>query len=82
MNKHDRDNLSFIMSLRTPEAWEAWAATLSEDDMLYALELVKTAQAECEVKLMEMDEAEEADEDLDCTQALEIINRVKKGVSK
>lgn len=82
MNEYDRDNLNFIMSLKTQAEWEAWAETLDEGDMLYALELVKTAQSECEVRSMEIDEAEQDDEGLDCTEALEIINRVKKGVSK
>jgi hypothetical protein len=82
MNKHDRDNLHFLMSLKSQEDWVIWAKECTNDDFLYALELIKTAQAECDVRDMEIDEAEQDEEGLDCTEALEIINRVKKGASK
>ena len=78
MNKHDRDNLHFIMSLKKHEDWLQWAESCSEDDFKYALELLKVAQTECDVKNMELDEVDQDHEGLDCTEALEIINRVKK----
>lgn len=45
MNKHDRDNYLFIMSL-TPQQFEEWYATISDDDAEYALELIRTARLE------------------------------------
>lgn len=78
MNEHDRQNLEFLMSLRTAKDWAAWAENCDDDDMQYALDLVKTAKAEADVKLMEMDEAEQDEDGLDCTLANEFINRVKK----
>lgn len=45
MNKHDRDNLAFLMVL-TPEAVAAWYESVSADDHAYALELLHTAQIE------------------------------------
>jgi hypothetical protein len=79
MNDYDRNNLNFILTLNNPEDWEAWAETLSEDDLRYALGLVKTAQAESLVQMLDLQEAmENESNDLDCTQALEFINRVKK----
>jgi uncharacterized protein YihD (DUF1040 family) len=82
MNDHDRNNLNFIMSLKTEAQWLEWVAELTEDDMRYALEIIKTAQSEADVRSMEIDEEDQDEEGLDCTQALEIINRVKKGASK
>lgn len=82
MNNHDRENFEFLMSLKTQEDWMAWAKDCTEDDFVYAIELIRTAQAECEVREMELDEADQDEEGLDCTQAMEIINRVKKGASK
>jgi methionyl-tRNA formyltransferase len=41
-----------------------------------------TAKAQNEEQVSFMDFLDQETENLDCTQALEIINRVKKGVSK
>jgi hypothetical protein len=78
MNEYDRNNLHFILSLKDPAEWEAWAETLSEDDLRYALELIKIAQAESLVQMMELQEAMQAEDGLDCTEAMSFINRVKK----
>lgn len=45
MNDWDKNNLQFILSL-DEEGFEDWYATLSTDDMDYALELLKTARTE------------------------------------
>lgn len=45
MNKHDRENYEYIMSL-TPQEFESWYATISDDDAEYALELIKMARTE------------------------------------
>ena len=78
MNEHDRANLEFLLSLRNKKDLEDWARHCTEDDMIYAEELLKAAKTELEVRNMELDEAEQDEEGLDCSLALEIINRVKK----
>ena len=78
MNEYDRNNLNFILTLNTQEDWENWAESLSEDDLRYALELVKTAQAESVVQMLELQEAMQAEDGLDCSEAMSFINRVKK----
>lgn len=45
MNRHDQDNLNFIMSL-DDEQFEAWASDATEDDIQYALEILQTARVE------------------------------------
>jgi len=45
MNKHDRDNYLFIMSL-SPQQFENWYATISDDDAQYAIELIRMARTE------------------------------------
>lgn len=41
MNDHDKANFDFIMSL-SEEAFDRWLDSLSEDDVEYALELIRT----------------------------------------
>ena len=45
MNRHDQDNLNYIMSL-DDEQFEAWADEATEDDIQYALEILQTARVE------------------------------------
>lgn len=45
MNKHDRDNLDYILSLDA-EAFDAWMTALSEDDVQYAIELIQAKRLE------------------------------------
>jgi len=46
MNEWDRDNLNFIMSCSDKE-FKAWFDQATEDDISYALELIK--QSRCEL---------------------------------
>ena len=72
MNDHDRNNLNFILSLQTREHFDQWAQTLSEDDMDYAIELLKLGRSEVMVKALELyDEVE------DTTQANNILKKFK-----
>ena len=80
MNEHDRQNLEFIMSLQSHEDWVNWAQNCSEEDFLYALEIVKTAQSEAEIRAMEMDEEDQDEDGLDCSEAMCIIQRIKSGI--
>lgn len=45
MNKHDKDNYLFIMSL-TPDQFEEWYNAITPDDVDYAMELIKMARLE------------------------------------
>lgn len=56
MNKRDRDNLNFILTA-DKKTLDKWWDGLSEDDMAYALELIRTARTETEIQLMEYNEA-------------------------
>ena len=74
MNEWDRDNLNFILSADEGE-FEAWLSQLSKDDVVYALKLFARHRNELVVAEMELNEATEQ---LDCTEALSFINRVKE----
>ena len=76
MNEKDHKNLMFILHA-TQESFDQWAEGATEDDLKYALELIAAHKRE----LMDM-EVSLFDEVNDFTEANEIINRVKKGVSK
>jgi hypothetical protein len=52
MNKYDRDNLQFIMSLNQEEL-NKWYDEISYDDSVYAMELLLQAQLELDVKVAE-----------------------------
>ena len=45
MNKHDRDNYIFLMSL-SPQQFDEWFMTIDEDDVQYAMELIQMARLE------------------------------------
>ena len=68
MNDWDRGNLDFILNSSDAdlEDFYSWA---SDEDLLYALELIQLAKAELEVEEIEMLEAE-ADEDLSQARAV------------
>lgn len=52
MNQWDRDNYDFIMSL-TDSEFDSWYDALSEEDRIYALELMILARSE-KVKVSEV----------------------------
>ena len=68
MNDWARGNLDFILNSSDAdlEDFYSWA---SDEDLLYALELIQLAKAELEVEEIEMLEAE-ADEDLSQARAV------------
>jgi hypothetical protein len=55
MNKHDTDNLSFILSLNETQLAE-WFDTLSYDDIEYASEILEEANIAVSLKVMEAQE--------------------------
>jgi hypothetical protein len=59
MNDWDRNNLHFIMSL-TPEQFDEWYSSISQDDVEYAIEIIRQARSETVVKMAEIfDDAED-----------------------
>lgn len=73
MNDWDRNNLNFLVNA-DKRTLEQWQETASADDFAYALELLKMAQAELELEAMSVIESEE---NLDCTQAREVLARFR-----
>jgi hypothetical protein len=55
MNKHDTDNLEFILSLNELQLAE-WYDSLSDDDIEYASELMQEASVTVSLKVMEVQE--------------------------
>lgn len=67
MNDHDRSNLNFILSLNE-KRFDEWCATLSEDDVDYALELLKAARTEVMLQAATL-----SDEIKDTTEAMNVL---------
>ena len=73
MNDWDRGNLDFILNSSDAdlEDFYSWA---SDEDLMYALQLIQLAKAELAVKEILM---LEADTDLDTSQAQAILERFR-----
>ena len=70
MNDWDKNNLMFIMKLSNKELTD-WFLESSEDDRIYAEELLAEAHLEIDIKLLELyDNAE------DITEAKSLLNQV------
>jgi hypothetical protein len=75
VNRHDLDNILFILNL-DPDEISQWLNTLSVDDMRYTLEIIQSRTAEMIVEEMDLDDQEE----MDLTQGNALINRIKSEV--
>jgi hypothetical protein len=71
MNKWDRDNLDFIMNT-TNEGFDEWLDQADNDDVAYALELIRMAKAELMIQEMEF-----TDDVSNFTEASQLIERIK-----
>ena len=71
MNKWDRDNLDFIMNT-TNEGFDEWLDQADNDDVAYALELIRMAKAELMIQEMEF-----TDDISNFTEASQLIERIK-----
>ena len=61
MNPYDQDQLNFIMSL-SDEEFDAWAMSIPNDDIQYAIELIQAARLLNAVREQELlDELEDSD---------------------
>lgn len=71
MNEWDRDNLDFIMNT-SEEGFEEWLEQADNDDVAYALELIRMAKAELMIQEMEF-----TDDISNFTEASQLIERIK-----
>lgn len=71
MNEWDKDNLEFIMNT-TNESFDEWLDQADNDDIAYALELIRMAKAELMVQEMEF-----TDEISNFSEASQLIDRIK-----
>ena len=71
MNQHDREQLNYIMSL-SDKAFEAWALSVPEDDIQYAMELIRAARTE---SFMIEQELLDALEDSDLAEARVVLQK-------
>ena len=71
MNKWDRDNLDFIMNT-TNEGFDECLDQADNDDVAYALELIRMAKAELMIQEMEF-----TDDVSNFTEASQLIERIK-----
>ena len=71
MNDWDKNNLNYLMSL-TEDEFDEFMATMPEDDIQYAIELIQTRKAETAVLLEELRDAyyEQSEMDLSDAQAV------------
>jgi len=75
MNSHDRSNLNFIMSMNEQE-FDSWLSFMSNEDIDYALELIRRAKAENQLEEMELAEVMYMHDD-DMTEANKVIDKIK-----
>mgnify|MGYP006286334963 CR=1 FL=1 len=61
MNEHDRSNVNFIMSLNERQ-FDEWASDLTDDDIEYAIEIIKLARAELDIEKMLLDTEHEVED--------------------
>lgn len=71
MNEWDRDNLDFIMNT-SEDGFDEWLDQADNDDIAYALELIRMAKAELMIQEMEF-----TDDISNFTEASQLIERIK-----
>ena len=71
MNEWDRDNLDFNMNT-SEEGFDEWLDQADNDDIAYALELIRMAKAELMIQEMEF-----TDDISNFTEASQLIERIK-----
>ena len=77
MDKWDRDNLEFLLSV-DEDTFDDFMAQSSEDDIQYAIELIQTHKAELMERELELEEAllEEMGIDLSAAQSVLALFRL------
>jgi len=74
MDKWDRDNLNFLLSV-DEDTFDEFMAQSSEDDIQYAIELIQTHKAELLTRQLELEDALVEETGLD--QARAVLNRFR-----
>ena len=76
MNDWDKNNLNYLMSL-TEDEFDEFIATMPEDDINYALELIQTRRAETAVLLEELRDAYYEQGDMDLSEAQSVLAKFR-----
>lgn len=76
MNNWDRNNLNYLMSL-SEEEFDEFMATMPDDDIQYAIELIQTRQAENLVELEELRDIVFKENGMDLSQAQSVLTRFR-----
>jgi hypothetical protein len=76
MNNWDRNNLDFLMSL-TEEEFDKFMATMPDDDIQYAIELLQTRRAENLVELEELRDIVYEEDGMDLSDAQTVLARFR-----
>lgn len=71
MNNWDLNNFHFIMNLSEAE-FDEWMQSISDDDVQYAIELIRAARAETETNIQTLE-----DEDMDLTAAQSVLAKFR-----
>lgn len=74
MDKWDRDNLNFLLTV-DEDTFDEFMAQSSEDDIQYAIELIQTHKAELLTRQLELEDALVEETGLD--QARAVLNRFR-----
>jgi hypothetical protein len=74
MKQYDRDNLKFLMQCPQVQ-FDAWMDEATDDDIDYALEIIRQAKAELMVEQMEIEEVAYTYED-DMAEAKKVLSGV------
>jgi hypothetical protein len=69
MNDHDRNNLNFLLTV-SPEVFDDWMDQADEDDIDYAIELLRMRKSELNLKELELSDGVE-----DTTQANQVLRK-------
>lgn len=76
MTELDRANVKYLLSLDN-EGYDRWWNSVSEEDHIYALHILKLTSSELMIHGMELSEAKK---DIDLTEANEVIERIRYAV--
>lgn len=74
MNKWDRNNLDYLMSL-SEEEFDEFMASVPDEDIEYAIELIQTRRAENLVELEELRDIVFKEDGMDLSQAQTVLAR-------
>lgn len=74
MNKHDRDNLNFLLTV-DEATFQEFLETVSMDDIDYAIELIQTHRAELVAQELALEESVDDEFGLDLSEAQAVLSK-------